>query len=138
MRQESGVVQLLSEYENPFPGQSIRNADLSGGEHYSSEDTRKLVSDPKDGTVVTSEYYMNGILMHKPVLDIDMPVTVLPSSTPGHYHLFIDKELTWDSYVQLLSVMSAIGILEDGFVSASLARGHTAVRLPWIKKESHD
>ena len=95
------------------------------------------MSDPKDGTVVTSEY-LNGILMHKPVLDIDMPVAVLPSSTPGHYHLFIDKELTWDSYVQLLSVMSAIGILEDGFVSASLARGHTAVRLPWIKKESHD
>lgn len=71
---------------------------------------------------------------HKPVLDIDMPVKAIPSSTPGHFHLYIDKEMSWDDYVKLMKVMAEVGILEEGYVNASISREYSACRLPWVKK----
>lgn len=72
---------------------------------------------------------------HRPFLDIDFPVAVLPSSTEGHHHLYIDKEMSWSQYSKLLKVLAEVGIIEDNYAKASIARGHTAIRLPWIKKE---
>lgn len=74
--------------------------------------------------------------VHKPVLDIDMPVAVLPSSTEGHHHLFIDKEMPWKDYLKLLEVLAEVGIIEKGYLGACRRRGHSAVRLPWVKKPS--
>jgi hypothetical protein len=71
---------------------------------------------------------------HKVVLDIDLPVTVLPSTTPGHHHLFIDHEVAWDDYVNLLEALAACGLVEPGYVNASKQRGYSCVRLPWVKK----
>lgn len=71
---------------------------------------------------------------HKPVLDIDFPAALLPSSTTGHYHLYLDKEVPWDDYVELLTSLAKCGIIEQGYADVSIERGHTAVRLPWVKK----
>lgn len=71
---------------------------------------------------------------HRPVLDLDFPAHVVPSSTPGHGHLYLDKVLTWSQYVKLLEVLAEVGILEPGYVQASIAREFTSVRLPWVKK----
>lgn len=71
---------------------------------------------------------------HKPVLDIDFPAALLPSSTEGHYHLYLDKEVIWDDYVDLLKALAKCGIIEQGYANASIERGHTAVRLPWVMK----
>lgn len=73
--------------------------------------------------------------LHTPVLDIDLPAMLVPSTTPDHYHLYIDAPMSWENYVKLLDVMAEVGILQPGYVAASKARGFTAVRLPWIKKE---
>ena len=74
--------------------------------------------------------------MHSPVLDIDVPHYLIPSSTEGHSHLYIDVPMPWDKYVKLLEVLADCGIIEPGYLRASLARGFTAVRLPHIKKDS--
>lgn len=71
---------------------------------------------------------------HRPILDIDIPMHIIPSTTEGHGHLYIDKELTWWEYKRLLGVLADCGIIEQGYLKVSLAREHTAVRLPWIKK----
>lgn len=71
---------------------------------------------------------------HKVVLDIDLPAQLLPSSTPGHFHLLIDHEVPWDKYVNLLNALAEAGVIEEGYAGASIARGWTAVRLPWVKK----
>lgn len=71
---------------------------------------------------------------HRPMLDLDFPAAVIPSSTEGHCHLYIDRDLTWEQYEKLLDVMAEIGLLEAGYVAASKARGRTFLRLPWIKK----
>jgi hypothetical protein len=71
---------------------------------------------------------------HYPVLDLDIPARLIPSSTSGHSHLYIDKLLSWSQYKELLTALANAGIIEDGYAGASIARGHTAVRLPWVTK----
>lgn len=72
---------------------------------------------------------------HIVAVDIDAPVEVYPSSTPGHFHLYINKEMSWEHYEELLTVMARVGILEPGFALASQVRGYSCLRLPWVKKE---
>lgn len=73
--------------------------------------------------------------MHMPVLDIDIPAALVDSTTPGRHHLYIDAQMSWETYVRLLDVMAEAGILEIGYVKASIERGFTAVRLPWVRKD---
>lgn len=41
-----------------------------------------------DGHLISS--YLHGSKLHAPILDIDVPVDLVPSTTPGHSHLYID------------------------------------------------
>lgn len=77
----------------------------------------------------------SGDVLHSPVLDLDVPAFLVPSSTPGHSHLVIDVPMTWDDYDQLLSVLAEVGIIEEGYYRASDRRGYSSIRLPWVKKE---
>lgn len=90
----------------------------------------------KDAHVITSHDPTTG--KHRPILDIDLPAALIPSSTPGHYHLYIDKPMEWDRYEDLLDALSAVGIIEEGYASASCDREYTSVRLPWIKKSKEN
>jgi hypothetical protein len=83
---------------------------------------------------LADEPFTNHGQLHTPVLDIDIPAAFIPSSTPGKNHLYLNAPMTWEQYVKLLDVLAEVGILEPGYVSASKARGFTAVRLPWIQK----
>lgn len=118
----------------PLTGQMYAVADFKD---YETE--RSLTAELSDATnVITSAindpFYAGA--MHNVVLDLDLPATLLPSSTPGHFHLFIDRPMTWDTYLNLIDAMVAAGLVEPGYRDASVTRGHTAVRLPWIKKEA--
>lgn len=85
-----------------------------------------------EANVITS--LVKGSSGHKVVLDIDHPVKALSSSTKGHSHLFIDKEISWRDYKRIMKAFVKAGIVEPGFMRASVARGWTAVRVPWVKK----
>lgn len=132
-------------YVNPFPGQVLRDVNFGDPSWYEENfgESRPVVYSPEAATVVTSETTRGGDErpfeisgLHKPVLDIDLPVKLLPSTTEGHFHLFIDKEMTWAQYAKLLDVLAEVGIIEEGFSRVSQgSRKHTAVRLPWVKKE---
>ena len=71
---------------------------------------------------------------HAPVLDIDIPHKYVASTTEGHGHIYFDVPIPWVKYVKLLKAMADCGILEEGYVSASIERGYTAVRPPWVTK----
>jgi len=60
--------------------------------------------------------------------------TWVPSSTPGHGHLYIDTILWWDEYEALLQAFAWSGLLEPGYAGASIRRRATHLRLPWVKK----
>jgi hypothetical protein len=73
--------------------------------------------------------------MHCPVLDIDVPALLVPSSTVGNSHLYIRKPMPWHHYSMLLQTLSYVGILEEGYVGAALERhNETFVRTPWTRK----
>lgn len=82
-------------------------------------------------TIGSSPNLVTSILpngMHAPVIDIDIPCMLVPSSQHGHYHLYIDKEITWAQQVKLLDVLVELDIVEQGYRDAAVAKGYTAVR----------
>ena len=84
-----------------------------------------------DANVFTS---LLGDGLHAPVLDIDFGAHLVPSSTPGHFHLYLNKAMTWRKYRRLLRALGRAGILEPGYVKASLRRGYSAARKPGVRK----
>jgi hypothetical protein len=77
--------------------------------------------------------------MHMPALDLDgMEVFVVPSSTPGNYHLYINRPMTWQQYKRLMKVMVDVGLVQRGYYDASVRRGYSALRTPWTKKGQAD
>jgi len=86
-----------------------------------------------DANVVTSKFNFSDDI-HIPIIDIDVPIHSVPSTTPGHYHLYIDKQLTWQKYRFLLWALMQCGLVERGYYQASVKREMTVCRLPWVKK----
>lgn len=72
---------------------------------------------------------------HRPVLDLDFGAHLTPSSTPGHHHLFLDRAIPTEKYLNLLDALAEAGVIEHGYAEASRRRGFSAVRLPWVAKE---
>ncbi len=102
---------------------------------YKDADADDVVFVSHEPNIVTSK--VNGRPgQHAPVLDIDFPVTVVESSTPGHSHVYIDKPMDWHVYRDLLLALVAAGLVEEGYAEAAIHRGFTDVRLPWVTKES--
>lgn len=101
---------------------------LDGGEGLSDTE---IAPDPAAANLIGS-LCTNG--RHAPVLDLDFPAQLVASSTPGHFHLYLDTQLTTEQYFKLLDVLAEVGILEAGFVDASKYRGASMVRKPGVLK----
>jgi hypothetical protein len=84
-----------------------------------------------DATLVTSELEDG---LHAPAIDIDHKVYVVPSSTPGHNHLYIDVKMPWWRYRVMLWGMKVAGVVEPGYYKASVRRGKSFLRRPGVKK----
>lgn len=103
--------------------EALENGDPDPPKHYKVE-----VNTVTYSNLIASET-TNG--KHRPVLDIDFAARLLPSKTEGHFHLYLDGiELEWGDYEKLLNVLAEVGILEEGYVNASIERGMTRVRTP--------
>jgi hypothetical protein len=93
------------------------------------------------GSYCTARYDQKGKeieAIHMPVLDIDFPCELIPSSTPGHFHLLIDRPMEWSQYKQLLNALANAGIIEYGYAKASLNHGGSFIRKPGIHKATAD
>jgi len=107
-----------------------------------TKDDRVEVNEPEANLVSSvgeREYYNPEDIEHFstnhfPVLDLDFPCQLVPSSTPGKFHLYMDKSVTWVAYQNVLTAMASAGLLELGYVSASIARRATFVRKPGVLK----
>lgn len=106
-------------------------------------DPEKMATDGyADGTpMVTDGTFPHNVVTslldngkHALVLDLDFPAAVVPSSTPGHFHLYLDKELDWWDVTYLLGALQVVRILGEGYVKHSLDRGAAVVRMPWVNK----
>lgn len=98
-----------------------------------------LADDLNDAEVVSSLvstlYQPTGTeSMHMVAIDLDMGAYLVPSTRPGHHHLYIEHSLTWPAYEKLLKALAEAGLIEDGYYHASVRRKATFLRLPWIQK----
>lgn len=87
-----------------------------------------------DDVLFPEEIAPSDFQMHRPILDIDFAAELVPSTTKGHFHLYLDKPMTWKQYKKLLGVLAEVGVIEHGYAQASIERGYSSTRLPWVKK----
>ncbi len=64
---------------------------------------------------------------HGICLDIDLPCALVESS-PGHYHLYIERDIPWTAYQRLLRALSDAGVIEQGYYQASVEKEGTFLR----------
>lgn len=118
----------------PFPGQiMLQDVEFNspGYEDWGGLDDIPQTQDVNEANAITSATVTG---KHKLVIDIDFPMYIVPSSTPGHGHLYIDKEIEWPRLVEILGALADAGIVEEGYAAASIDQGFTTVRAPWTKK----
>lgn len=120
----------LSSYENSIP--APEDVPKEDRDTY-FDDGREEVLKLEDADVMSSQLkdpYRP--TTHCPVLDLDFPCELMPSETPGHYHLKMDVPVEWDLYVKFLEAAADAGILERGYVNGAKARGATFIAThPW-------
>ena len=69
------------------------------------------------------------------MFDVDIPMVVIPSTTPGHNHVYFpNTHVSKNELFNVLDALASAGIVERGYAEASKARGFTALRLPWVRK----
>jgi hypothetical protein len=99
-------------------------------------------NDVEEAVLISSEVkYETGVpwidksIHHAPAIDIDLECRLVGSSTPGHYHLYIDKEMVWEDYEKLLAVLKDVGIVEEGFYNQAVVNQKTFLR---VRHKDHD
>jgi hypothetical protein len=67
-------------------------------------------------------------------LELGVPVQILPSSTPGHHHVYIDAEMKWRPYRALCKAMVRVGLLESAFVDLMISHSMSMLLRPGLTK----
>lgn len=62
------------------------------------------------------------------------PALLLPSTS--NHHLYVEQPMPWVDYERFLLSLLSTRLVEPGYISASLERQATHLRLPWVLK--HD
>lgn len=77
---------------------------------------------------------------HAPLLDLDgLGARLVPSSTPGNFHLFLDNvALTTEQYQRLLDALVEAGIVQPGYAKQLGTRGATFARIRPTKGQPDD
>lgn len=112
------------------PGRTTYYQESLDNNTYISGAMNPPIVDPHKSNLVGSKYGDK----HLPVIDLDMPCVLLDSSTPGHHHLYIDKEVDEDKYFKLLDALVDAGLVQKGFAWSARKNGQTYVRKPGVKK----
>lgn len=104
---------------------------LNGSDAPNEEDQGRTEC-PKEMANLVSSLCDDG--RHMPVLDIDLPCRLVPSSTLGHFHLYIDVPMEQEPYLRLVDALAEAGIVQKFYAEAARLRGATFVRPPWVTK----
>lgn len=70
---------------------------------------------------------------HFPVIDLDFDALLLPSSTEGHHHLYLQKQVTHDKYLAMLEAMVDAGLVEKGYLTSARKKGQTYAIKPGLR-----
>ena len=93
-------------------------------DHY-FDDANRVQVEPEKANLICS---LADDGTHLPVLDIDYTASLVGSSTPGHFHLYLDQPISWYKYAIVLATLGWAGLIEPGYAKAALRRRGTFVR----------
>lgn len=69
--------------------------------------------------------------MHGPILDDDGGLfRVVPSRTPGHQHVYVNKSIPWAKFERLLRVLADCELIDRSWAELSIQQGTATLRLP--------
>ena len=111
----------------PLANQKGSDADLA-----EFDDPEYLPADHDNATLVTSKL-PNG--NHMVGIDIDRECMLVETS-PGHYHLYVNVEMTRKEYFSMLNAMVMAGVVEAGYYAHAMRRGATFLRYPGVTKDT--
>lgn len=100
---------------------------------YVQDREHKPVDSLDDANVISSK--VKGTTRHKVIIDLDFPAALIPSTTEGHFHLYLDKELTSPEMEKLLVALHEAGIIAEGNMNQWHRFRAVFLRLPWVKKK---
>lgn len=123
----------MSDREELIAGRRLAHVEFDVDYEEGNVPSARFVDSVDEANLITSRVE-GSVTRHKPVIDLDLPARLVPSSTPGHYHLYIDAEVSWEAYARLLKAFVEAGLVEKGYLGASLSRGFSSVRPPWVRK----
>lgn len=129
-------VDTISAYRRELFAANLTVEDYEGKEHPDSLE-RAVVEDLREANVYSSALIdENGERtgFHTIAIDVDHPVRLRETDTPGHYHLLIDVPMPWEVYEKVLDSLTEAGVVEEGYYEASVEREATCLRLPWVHK----
>jgi len=129
--QQEAVVSI-PRLDPPLEGQRLQ--EVIFGQTYDADDSRYFTDKIEQANLITSLVAGTTPPQHKVVIDLDLPAKLIPSTTEGHFHLYIDKAMEEGEYMNLLQALENAGIIEPGYMRAAERRRYTAVRLPWVPK----
>jgi hypothetical protein len=72
--------------------------------------------------------------LHRPALDLDIPCRLVPSSTEGHFHLYIEVGMTEAVYMELCDALAKAGLISSFYNKCAQLRKATFLRPEWVKK----
>jgi hypothetical protein len=123
-----------SDYGHPFFKKTI---ELQNDGYGTMQVEKVIATLPDYATMVSSKVIEDGEYTgkHTLMLDLDYPVTLVESTTTGHYHLYADRLMTWPQYRGVLRAMSAAGLIERAYYRAAVRQKATMLRPPWVKKD---
>lgn len=113
-----------------FYSERVATQKVDEKQKYGKENISDAV-DPTEANLISS-LLENG--NHAPVIDFDYPIEVIPSTTLGHFHLYIHKEVEWNKYKNVLNALANADLIEKGYAKASMHKGFSAVRPPGVQK----
>jgi len=74
---------------------------------------------------------------HRPIFDFDFPVTVVESSTPGRYHVYLHRQISWEQYEAILDAMEDAKLLNPGWVRSAVAHQCATLRPLHVIKDHY-
>lgn len=108
------------------------------GKYFDRQTYKQVKNEPEEVSIFDANLIgsrLQNTQTHRLMLDLDFECELVPSSTPGRYHLYANKFLHHEDMDKLVNTLVEVGILNEGIKTMQWdANGELALRLPWVKK----
>jgi len=95
-------------------------------DRYAYSASEKIILDP-EGELYGSSTDPD---IHMAIFDVDLEVQAIPSKTPGHYHLYFDRRMSWRQYKKVMKAMAEAGLVDKQWVKMTIRRKQGMLRMP--------